>query len=66
MIQDNMLKISFMLFLLPLIAVLSGIYAGSLVVSYSGYNGMSPMVAGRFCSFLWLFFSYTHMIKNIN
>jgi len=46
MVQDNMLKISFMIFLFPLIAILSGLYAGSLFVNYSGYNGAAPMVAG--------------------
>lgn len=61
MVQENMIKISFMLFLLPLAAILSGVYAGSLLVSYTGYNGSAPMVAGAILFLaVAIFFIYTY------
>jgi sigma-E factor negative regulatory protein RseC len=46
MIQDNMLKISFMIFILPLLSLFAGLYAGSLVSSFYNINSTGPMTAG--------------------
>lgn len=46
MIQDNMLKISFMIFILPLISLFAGLYAGSLVSTIFNINKTGAMTAG--------------------
>ena len=46
MIQDNMLRISFMIFILPLLSLFAGLYAGSLVASISNINNTGAMAAG--------------------
>jgi len=48
MIQDNMLKISFMIFILPLLMLFAGLYAGSLVSSIYNINNTGAMTAGGF------------------
>jgi len=46
MIQGNMLKISFMVFILPLLSLFAGLYAGSLVSSIFNINITGAMTAG--------------------
>ena len=46
MIQDNMLKISFMIFIFPLLSLFAGLYAGSLVSSIFSFNITGSMTAG--------------------
>ena len=46
MIQDNMLKISFMIFILPLLSIFAGLYAGSLLSSVYNINNTGAMTAG--------------------
>ncbi len=46
MIQDNMLRISFMIFILPLLSLFAGLYAGSLVSSILNINNTGAMAAG--------------------
>lgn len=46
MIQDNMLKISFMIFIFPLLSIFAGLYAGSLLSSVYNINNTGAMTAG--------------------
>lgn len=46
MIKENMLKISFMIFILPLLSLFAGLYAGSLVSSVLNINSTGSMTAG--------------------
>jgi len=46
MIQDNMLKISFMIFILPLLCLFTGLYAGSLVSSIYKISATGAMTIG--------------------
>ncbi len=48
MIHDSMIKISFMMFILPLISILGGIYAGSVFALSAGINGTAASTAGAF------------------
>ena len=48
MIKDNMLKISFMIFILPLLSLFAGLYAGSLVSSICNINNTGAMTTGGF------------------
>ena len=41
--ESSMLKISFMLFLFPLISIFAGIYCGMLISSMSGFNDTAVM-----------------------
>lgn len=46
MIRDNMLTISFMIFILPLFSLFTGLYAGSLVSSMFNISNTGAMTAG--------------------
>ena len=46
MVQDNMVRISFMIFILPLLSVFAGIYAGSLVASLMKISEIGSSVTG--------------------
>jgi len=46
MIQDNMLRISFMIFILPLLSIFTGLYAGSFIGSFLKLNETVFMTAG--------------------
>jgi sigma-E factor negative regulatory protein RseC len=46
MIQDNMLKISFMIFIFPLLSLFAGLYAGSLLSPILNINNTGAMTAG--------------------
>ena len=46
MIQDNMLRISFMIFIFPLLSIFAGLYAGSLLSSVYNINNTGAMTAG--------------------
>jgi len=46
MIQDNMLKISFMIFIFPLLSLFAGLFAGSLLSSIYNINTTGAMTAG--------------------
>ena len=48
MIQDNMLRISFMIFVLPLLSIFAGLYAGSLAAMFFKLNETALMTAGFF------------------
>ena len=48
MVQDNMIKIAFMIFVLPLISIFAGLYAGSLLASFLSLNETALMTAGAF------------------
>jgi sigma-E factor negative regulatory protein RseC len=48
MIQDNMLKISFMIFIFPLLSLFAGLYAGSLIASAYNLHNSGTMTAGGF------------------
>jgi len=48
MIQDNMLRISFMIFVLPLLSIFAGLYAGSLAADFLKLNETALMTAGFF------------------
>lgn len=48
MANDRMLQISFMIFVLPLLSIFAGLYAGSLVSSLAGLNQAASMTAGTF------------------
>lgn len=48
MAQGSMLKISFMLFVMPLLSVFIGLYAGSLAASAFSLNQTALMTAGAF------------------
>jgi sigma-E factor negative regulatory protein RseC len=41
--ENSMLKISFMLFLFPLIAIFAGIYSGMLIAAKTGFNDAAVM-----------------------
>lgn len=46
MIEKNMLMISIMVFLLPLLSILAGLYAGSMAAAYLNFNEPALMAAG--------------------
>jgi len=46
MVQENMLKISFMIFIFPLLSLFAGLYAGSLVSSFYKINTTGATAAG--------------------
>lgn len=48
MIQENMIRISFMLFILPLLSIFAGLYAGSIAASYIHFNETAFMTIGVF------------------
>ena len=48
MANDSMVKISFMIFAMPLLAIFAGLYLGSLAASISGLNQTALMTAGFF------------------
>ncbi len=48
MIQNNMLRISFMIFILPLLSIFAGLYTGSFTASILKLNEAAFMTAGVF------------------
>jgi positive regulator of sigma E activity len=48
MIQENMIRISFMLFILPLLSIFFFFYAGSIAASYIHFNETAFMTIGAF------------------
>ncbi len=48
MIQENMIRISFMIFLFPLISILAGIYAGTLIAALFSFNETGSGALGAF------------------
>ncbi len=48
MIEDNMLRISFMIFILPLLSIFAGLYAGSILAAVLKLNETALMTAGVF------------------
>lgn len=48
MIQDNMIRISFMLFILPLLSIFAGLYTGSIAALNFHFNETALMTIGAF------------------
>lgn len=46
MVQDNMIRIAFMIFIFPLISVFAGIYAGSLLASVLNFSEIGASISG--------------------
>ncbi|HNX24465.1 MAG TPA: SoxR reducing system RseC family protein [Spirochaetota bacterium] len=66
MIQDNMLKISFMIFIFPLLSLFTGLYSGSLVSSIYKINNTGAMTTGgllMFCLAIVIIFFYDKKYK---
>jgi len=66
MIQDNMLRISFMIFILPLLSIFTGLYAGSLLAGFLKLNETALMTAGVFLflsAAIFIIYSYDKRYK---
>ena len=66
MIQDNMLRISFMIFILPLLSIFAGLYAGSLLAKILMLNEAASMTAGVFLfltSAIFIVYTYDKRYK---
>lgn len=50
--QVNMLKAAFVVYVLPLLAVLAGVVAGGVLAEYLGYTGTAFQVGGGIVSFV--------------
>lgn len=46
MAQDNMIKIAFMIFMVPLLSIFAGLYIGSVSASYFDINGTAASFIG--------------------
>jgi len=66
MIQDNMLRISFMIFILPLLSIFAGLYTGSIMAKLLSINENLLMTAGFFLfltSAIFIIYSYDKRYK---
>jgi sigma-E factor negative regulatory protein RseC len=66
MIQNNMLRISFMIFILPLLSIFAGLYTGSFTASILKLNEAAFMTAGVFLfltAAIFIIYSYDKRYK---